>query len=240
MKKFSVIVPCYNEAKNISLIIDAFKQAVVGRNDIEVVLVNNGSRDDSAAVLEAELKKEQSDFFKVVNLEKNQGYGFGILSGLDAATGDVLGWTHADMQTDPADVVRGFNFYQKENNEKIIVKGKRRNRAFSEYFLTLGMQTIASLMLKTFLDDINAQPKIFSKNFYQNFLKNKAPYDFSLDLFLLYQAKKNNFAVKEIDVFFRKRLYGEAKGGGASFRTRMKVIMRTFSYISKLRKNFNS
>lgn len=238
MVKFSVIVPCYNESKNIPLIISAFKKAVGTRDDIEILLVDNGSNDDSKEVFLQQITNEK--IFKLVNVKKNQGYGFGILSGLEVALGDVLAWTHADMQTDPADVICGFEFYQKENNQKVFIKGKRRNRKIFEYVMTLGMQTIASLVLKVFLDDINAQPKIFSRSFYESFIKNKAPHDFSFDLFMLYQAKKNNFLVKEIDVSFKKRIHGEAKGGGASLWVRIKIIKRTLAYIFKLRNLINS
>ena len=232
-KKLSIIVPCYNESKNIPLIISAFKKAVGTRQNIEVILVNNGSNDDSAEVFKSQLAEEKN--FKLVNLEKNQGYGFGILSGLEAAAGDVLSWTHADMQTDPNDVIRGFDFYLQHKDAEFFIKGKRKNRAALEFLFTFGMQVIASLALKTYLDDINAQPKIFSRKFYEKFIKNKAPYDFSLDLFVLYKARKNSLKIKEIEVNFAKRMHGEAKGGG-SWKTRIKLIKRTFSYIFKLRK----
>ncbi len=233
-KKLSIIVPCYNESKNISLIIAAFKKAIGERKNIEVILVNNGSDDDSAAVFTSELYQEK--IFKLVNIEKNQGYGFGILSGLEAASGNVLSWTHADMQTDPSDVIRGFDLYPQESGEEIFIKGKRKNRAALEFLFTFGMQLLASAALKTYLDDINAQPKIFSKEFYQKFIKNNAPFDFSLDLFVLYMAKKNAVKIKEIEVNFAKRIHGEAKGGG-SWKTRIKLIKRTFSYIFKLRQS---
>lgn len=233
VRKLSIVVPCYNEEKNIPLIISAFKKAIEKRKNIEVILVNNGSTDNSAAVFKQELQSE--DLFKLVDVKKNQGYGFGILSGLEAASGEVLSWTHADMQTDPRDVIRGFDLYLEGSDENILVKGKRRNRAILEFVFTLGMQMIASVALKTYLDDINAQPKIFSKNFYNKFIKNRAPYDFSLDLFLLYTAKKNGLKIKEIEVNFAKRIHGEAKGGG-SWRTRFKLMKRTLIYIFKLRK----
>jgi len=234
-KKLSIAVPCYNEVKNVPLIIEAFKKAVANRKNIEVILVNNGSTDDSANVFEAALSKEENGIFKLVNVVKNQGYGFGILSGLEAASGDVLAWTHADMQTDPADVIKGFDLYLAQGNTETFIKGKRKNRAALEFLFTFGMQMVASLALKTYLDDINAQPKIFSKNFYEKFIKNQAPKDFSLDLFVLYTAKKQGLKIKEIEVNFAKRMFGEAKGGG-SWKTRIKLIKRTFSYIIELRK----
>jgi dTDP-glucose pyrophosphorylase len=236
MKKLSIIVPCYNESKNIPLIISAFQKAIGKRKNIEVILVNNGSTDDSAAVFISGIKNKI--FFKLVNVKKNQGYGFGILSGLEVASGDVLAWTHADMQTDPSDVIRGFDFYQNSADENIFVKGKRKNRAALEFIFTFGMQLIASLVLKTYVDDINAQPKIFSRKFYENFLKTKSPHDFSLDLFALFVAKKNGLKIKEIEVNFAKRIHGEAKGGG-SWKTRLKLVRRTFVYIFKLKNNLS-
>jgi len=77
--KFSIVVPCYNESKNIPVILNRF-DAVISRDDIEIILVNNGSTDDSQDVLNDLLEK--FTFAKLVNVEKNQGYGFGILSGL--------------------------------------------------------------------------------------------------------------------------------------------------------------
>jgi polyisoprenyl-phosphate glycosyltransferase len=44
--KLSIVVPCYNEAKNIPLILERFDQAI-NRPDVETVLVNNGSKDNS-------------------------------------------------------------------------------------------------------------------------------------------------------------------------------------------------
>jgi hypothetical protein len=52
---------------------------------------------------------------------------------------------------------------------------------------------------------------------------------------VIYKARKNSLKIKEIEVNFAKRMYGEAKGGG-SWKTRIELIKKTFSYIFKLRK----
>ncbi|MCS7005861.1 MAG: glycosyltransferase family 2 protein [Cytophagales bacterium] len=234
--KLSIVIPCYNESGNIPLIISRFQEVLGTRQDVEVLLVNNGSKDNSQEVFERELKRVQDNRLRLVKVEVNQGYGFGILSGLKEATGDILAWTHADMQTDPKDVLTGFDLLQQQPNPfRVFVKGKRKNRRWIEAFFTWGMQVLSSIVLKTSLDDINAQPKIFSRDFYNKFLTQEAPYDFSLDLYVLYQAKKNGYTILEIPVFFNKRIYGEAKGGG-SFKTRIKLIKRTWKYIFELAK----
>jgi len=87
---------------------------------------------------------------------------------------------------------------------------------------------------KKYLPDINAQPKMFTKDFY-NQIKDQAPLDFSLDLYFYYMAAKNNFKIETIPVYFGKRIHGEAKGGG-SLKTKFKLSIRTIAFITDLRK----
>lgn len=229
----SIVVPCFNEAGNIPAIIKSFKEVVSQEPKAEILLVNNGSNDDSADVFARELEN-CNDNFRLINLSKNQGYGYGILAGLKEANANILAWTHADQQTDPLDVLRALKLFRSEpENDLLTVKGHRCKRKLSEAFFSFAMQIISSLALRTPLSEINAQPKLFSKTFFKDFVEDEAPWDFSLDLFLLYKAKKHGY-IKSIPVFFKKRIHGEAKGGG-SFRTKIKLIDRTLKYIFKLR-----
>lgn len=239
--KLSLIIPCYNEAGNIPLIIERLQSAVGGskyKNDIEVILVDNGSTDNSFQVMSDEISRSGLTCFKIVKVSENQGYGYGILFGLNSAAGDVLAWTHADMQTDPKDVFTAYELYMNTKGS-FIVKGKRKNRKLLDAFFTWGMQLYVKHVLNVRIDDINAQPKMFSRHFYLNYIKDSAPYDFSLDLYLLYQAVKNDHEIKTIPVYFKKRLYGEAKGGGG-FKTKIKLIKRTILYIKKIAKSNNA
>lgn len=229
--QISIVVPCYNEAGNIPLIIKCFKELSNNQN-IEILLVNNGSTDNSKKIFAKEFESLDSNTFKLVTVDINQGYGYGILAGLKHAQADIL-WTHADMQTNPSDIITAFNKYTETNNEMLLVKGFRRKRQITEKVFSFAMQVIASLALKVKLTEINAQPKLFSRKFYEKFLYKKAPNDFSLDLYTCYCAKKYG-SIAEMPVFFSKRIYGEAKGGG-SFKTKMKLIKRTLTYIFELR-----
>jgi glycosyltransferase involved in cell wall biosynthesis len=240
INSLSIVLPCYNEEKNIPLILDRFQEAIAQAHPsipFEILLVDNGSTDNSRRVMDEELHRRQVDCFKIVTVEKNIGYGFGILSGLRAASGDVLAWTHADMQTDPLDVFKAFEYYQaifnrQQGDFRFIIKGNRVNRRFGEWFFTLGMSILSSLVLTKFLFDINAQPKVFHRGLF-NTLKNP-PNDFSLDLYLLYKAKLNRYPVKTIDVVFSERIHGESHWA-SSFKSKYKTIMRTIKYIFALR-----
>lgn len=231
--KLSIVVPCYNEAGNLPFIVEAFTAIVAINPSIQIVLVNNGSTDATSNIL---LKIfDRNDFesnFKIIDIKENKGYGYGILTGLQQSDGSILAWTHADMQTDPFDVVKALTVFEEVNDDMVVVKGKRRNRNWMDAFFTWGMEVYTNITLKTSLHDINAQPKLFSRKFY-NAIAKDAPNDFSLDLFWLYQAKKPG-SIKTIDVNFTKRLHGEAKGGG-TFKGKWKLIKRTVLYISQLK-----
>ena len=234
--ELSIVVPCYNEAKNIPRVLDSFAQVLGGKDQIELILVDNGSQDETSRVIDGEIARGHYHFARKVTVAKNIGYGFGILSGLKAAQGQVLAWTHADLQTDPGDVLRAYETYREKSltQPDILVKGHRRNRKIMEKIFSLGMQILASLVLGTGLSEINAQPKLFGRSLYDKM--QNAPYDFSLDLYILYLAKKLGYKIVSIPVFFKSRIYGEAKGGG-SFKTRVKLMKRTINYIFETKRH---
>lgn len=230
--KLSIVVPCYNEAKNIPLILDKFA-SVINRDDVEVILVNNGSTDDSQEVMENLTPKYS--FSRIVKIDVNEGYGYGITSGLKAAKGEFIGYTHADMQTDPADPLKALSIIEKqENPENCYIKGDRKGRAFFDQFFTTGMSFFETVYLGEKLWDINAQPNIFHKNFF-NAIKDSCPKDFSLDLFFLYKAKKKKMNVIRFDVIFPPRIHGSSKWN-TGFKSKIKFIKRTLNFSVKLKK----
>jgi glycosyltransferase involved in cell wall biosynthesis len=233
----SIIIPCYNESKSLPRLFDACFSAIIDRNDIEYIFVNNGSNDDTQIVLDQLLSQKEYSLGKSVIVPINKGYGFGILKGLSVAEGRILSWTHADLQTDPKDVVLAYESYKValESNQ-CIVKGERKGRNHFDNIFTIGMSFVASLLLKQKLWDINAQPKLFHRNF-TDYLKN-APYDFSLDLYLLFIANTIKISINSYPVFFSNRKFGEAKGGG-TLNGKIKLILRTLKYILNLRKYNN-
>ena len=230
--KLSIVVPCYNEEKNIPGLFAAF-EAVIKRNDIEIILVNNGSTDDSEKVIN-ELLPSYS-FARVHHVAKNIGYGFGIMSGLRTARGDFLGWTHADLQTDPQDIVKALDIIEAaDDKQNLYVKGDRKGRAIFDQFFTSGMSLFESLYMGKKLWDINAQPNIFHRSFFDKWQKD-APNDFSLDLYVLYMAKHLNLDVTRFDVVFPERQHGESSWN-TGLPAKWKFIKRTVEFSMELKK----
>jgi glycosyltransferase involved in cell wall biosynthesis len=233
--KLSVIVPFHNEVKNVAPVLDAY-QALRVEYDFELIAVNDASTDGTGDALRSHEAHPQYAFLRCIDIspEEHRGYGHAIMQGVAQAEGEVIAWTHSDLQTDPADVFRAYALFQKSNDRRVLVKGNRVQRPWGQVLFSFGMAAYASLVLRRWFFEINAQPKLFPRSFLP-YLKN-APPDFSLDLFLLYQAKRYGYTIKTIDVLFKKRIYGQS-AWAFSFRSKVKTIKRTVAYIWRLRKN---
>jgi hypothetical protein len=172
-------------------------------------------------------------FARQITVMPNQGYGYGIFSGLQAARGEFLAFSHADMQCSPADVFRAYEALLAQSSpSQVLIKGKRAPRGLNAALVTNGMAFIASLVLTTRLSDINAQPKLFHRSHLAR-LK-QAPPGMQFDLYVLYQAKRAGLAIKTIPVVFGQRAHGHSKWA-FSILSRYKTIWSMLLYIFKLR-----
>ena len=230
--KFSVVIPCYNEEKNLPILFKKLKPLLMNKS-CEICLVDNGSIDNTYKVLKEFESKEES--ISILKIKKNKGYGYGILKGLEASRGEILAWTHADIQTNPEDILKGIKLFQKYG-KNIFVKGNRFGRPISDRLFTFGMSIFVSLTLKKSLWDVNAQPTMFSSDFFKTW--SNAPNDFSLDLFCYYSALNKKIKVYRFPVKFDKRLFGKSSWN-INFISKLKFIKRTIKFTINLKKNIN-
>jgi len=101
----SAFFPCYNDALSIGKMVrDVHAGLESAVDDFEVIVVNDGSQDDSLAVLH-ELATEFPRL-RIVDHEVNRGYGGALLSGFAAATKQWVFYTDGDAQYDAAEIVR--------------------------------------------------------------------------------------------------------------------------------------
>jgi glycosyltransferase involved in cell wall biosynthesis len=228
--RLSLVIPCYNEAANLQLLLDRCKE-VLKHPGLEVVLVDNGSTDNTPAILKESLPRYPG--CRSVRVEVNKGYGFGILAGLAACKGEILGWTHADLQTDPQDALRGLALFDRHGSD-IFVKGRRSGRPAADVFFTVGMSFFETLLLGKPMWDINAQPSMFSRQFFATW--KDAPHDFSLDLYAYYQAQRAGLAVHRFPVRFGQRAHGVSHWN-VNWAAKRKFIRRTIDFSLQLRKS---
>ena len=226
--ELSIIIPSYNELNNLKYLIKKINSIVLKNRNIEIIIVDNGSTDGSKNYIEN--NKKLFSKIKFVRVKKNIGYGYGIKYGLKFATGNIISWTHADLQFDISDITK---FFKKNNNliinQNLVIKGRRQNRSFLDVFFTNGMSIIVNFIFNTKIKDINGQPKIFNRNLIKKILR-FGPNDFSLDLFLLLLASKNHLIINEFPLKVKNRINDKAKGGG-SFFGKIKLTINTLRYI---------
>ncbi len=235
MHRYSIIIPCYNESKNIPLNLERYND-VIKREDIELLIVNNGSTDNTSEVLAGLLPRYP--FAREIVVKQNQGYGFGVLKGLEAAQGEFLAWTHADMQTDPTDVLKAIEIIESQADAtNVFVKGRRRQRPLVDRIFTMGMSLFESLLLRQRLFDINAQPNLFHRSFYQQW--ESPPHDFSLDLYVYYKARKLGKRLIRFDVLFPERIYGQSHWN-FGWASKWKFIKRTINFSFELKRSLRA
>lgn len=235
--ELSVVLPCYNEAGNLPTLFQRYDD-LIKEKKIEIVLVNNGSTDESSQVFETELKKVKNvNQFKLLTIKKNEGYGDGILKGLRLATGRILSYSHADLQCDPKNVIDAFElFLQKEKEylgleKKFIVKGKRFDRRENEKLMSFTLDRLASFLLRSPLSDINGQPKVFNREFYETYLK-EAPLDLTFDVHFMAKVAKNQIQMSTIPVLFKERTAGKSSWN-TNLWSRFKMVVRFLRTVLK-------
>lgn len=235
---FSIILPCYNESSNIH---ELYKELLLLKNYnfyFEVIFVNNGSDDNTDIKIDeiiglSSSSKNLNFFISKISLEKNLGYGGGIIEGLKKAKGEFIGWTHADLQTPIEDFLKLYSLII--GKKKIFAKGKRVNNRNFDSLITKMHEIFATIILGVKLNEINAQPKIIHKDDLFNFDDPPKKWT-TIDTYFYYKSKKKNFKIVELEVVFKPRIYGQSKWKN-NLIVFLKHLFFNFVYLFKLKFN---
>ncbi|MCC6260070.1 MAG: glycosyltransferase family 2 protein [Anaerolineales bacterium] len=121
----SLITPVYNEEKNLPLLFEAVYKTMREINQSwEIILVDDGSRDNSLVVLD-EYAQADAQHVRVISLRRNFGQTSAISAGIDYAQGETIVLFDADLQNDPADIPL---LLAKLNEGYDLVSGWRKDR----------------------------------------------------------------------------------------------------------------
>lgn len=237
MIKFELVLPCYNESKSLAYLIERAQKAALEHGfkegEFQLVMVENGSKDNSSEIF-AELQKSKwSSWFKVVSVAVNQGYGYGLAQGLKATTAPIVGWSHADQQCDPTDAFKAYHLLKdsENSNSKIFIKGQRYGRNWKDALVSRVFEFLAWLILGVKIYEMNAQPKVFHRELLEH-LKNP-PKTFAFDLYAIYHAQKNAYKFHTIPVLFPPRVHG-LSNWSSHFFSRYKTILGIINYMLQL------
>lgn len=232
---FELVIPCFNEAKSLLSLIQKSAEAALkhGLNSqsFRLILVDNGSEDETPVLLKELQLSSWGSWFRVVTLKKNRGYGGGIWEGLKTADSSFVGFSHADLQCDPSDAIRAFIDCQ-DNHEFQLIKGKRKNRSPLDWFVSRVFELSVGAIWGFWCFELNAQPKVFSRSLIEK-IKNP-PGGISFDAFLLWTAKKNGFRIQTIDVTLAPRMHGKSHWN-QNLKKRFVTFFRVLNELLRLR-----
>jgi len=116
IKKLSILIPVYNEAETIPVILKKISEVkLTGGIKKEIIIINDGSTDNSEDVTNECINSHVDDEIKLYNQKLNQGKGAAIQKGIEIATGDFIIIQDADIEYDPNEynkmlkpVINGF------------------------------------------------------------------------------------------------------------------------------------
>lgn len=223
--RLSFVIPFLNEEKTLRELFDRIKEAVrplLGAGEtFEVLFIDDGSTDDSAAVVEG-LVGEYPEV-RLIELQGNFGKSAALAAGFRQTSGEIVFTLDADLQDDPKEIPR---FLEKLNEGFDVVSGykEKRNDPFTKVLPSRVFNWMVRRSTGITLHDVNCGFKAYR----HRVLKNVRLYG-ELHRFVPVLAHWKRFRVGEIVVEHHARQHGVSKfGGGRFFRGLMDLLTVVF------------
>lgn len=205
--RLSIVIPVYNEEKCIASTISGTikqKRKILQNNafsSVEIIAVNDGSNDSSLKIL----KKFEKEI-KIINLEKNFGYGFALKQGFNQAKGDLIGFFDADgtYPIDKLSMLASSLLKQKAD----IVIGSRLSKSNAmpshRYYGNKFFGYFLSILSNGTISDTASGMRVFKKKLVSNFssLPNGLEFTPAMTSMLLHE----NVKIIEEPIPYYKRL----------------------------------
>jgi glycosyltransferase involved in cell wall biosynthesis len=219
--KLSLVVPVFNEEKNLDPLFQAILETMKSlKLDWELIFVDDGSVDSSRMVLEAIAQKNKHRV-KVVELQRNYGQTTAIAAGIDHAVGEIVVLLDADLQNDPADISMMLD---KLNEGYDVVSGWRKDR--HDPFITRKIPSwianrLIVLVTGVHLHDFGCTLKAYRRNILREFRLYG-----EMHRFIPVYAHAAGAKIAEVVVHHRPRKHGKTNYG---LERTFKVILDLFT-----------
>lgn len=205
--KISIIIPVYNEE---NLVKQALLPVLALALNKEVIVVNDGSTDNTLAILQ-ELEKNYD--FVLVNQPKNQGKGAAILKGLSILSGSSFIIYDADLEYKASDIERLYQELAKHKSEdKVAIYGSRflHNKKISFHYLVNTFLTrLTNLLFLSKLTDMETCFKLVPTKALSEITLSGGRFEFEPELTA--QLLKAGYKITEIPIDYERRSYEEGK-----------------------------
>ena len=193
----SLIIPAYNEEKRIIPVINNFLNSF---SDIELIIVNNGSMDNTTDLI----KNYKTSKVRLLDFKEKLGKGGAIIEGMKIAKGEFIGFSDADQAVMPEDfkkLIKYLKFYdcaigsRRIKGADIKIKQSLKRRLSSRIF-----NVIVNLIFNLKIKDTQCGAKVFRRKTIEKILPRLKIKDFAFDIDLLYNLKILGYKIKELPV----------------------------------------
>lgn len=220
----SVIIPAYNEEAAIEKVLKELLDAVEKWNagSIEVIVVNDGSSDNTAAIV------SRFPSVRLINHRKNKGYGSAVKTGIREASGEFVVWYDADGQHRPEDLLKVITKMQEEDLDYCI--GIRDSNSYVEKNRQFGKKILKSILCfitKEELRDFNSGMRGFRKSVIAAYLS-MLPDTFGASTVTTLLMLERDYKGGEVSITVRKR---EGKSSVKQIRDGFRTIALIFQVI---------
>lgn len=206
---FSIVIPFFNEEKNINTLIDEIIKNLSNQNfTYEIIAVDDCSTDDTNKVLQKITHNSKLEISIIKNIS-NLGQSKSILNGVKASKYNAIVTLDGDGQNNPADIPKLVNSYFKLKKYSLIggIRAKRKD-SFLKRISSRIANNVRSVILNDNCSDTGCSLKIFDKNIFLSFPFFDGIHRFLPALFTGYKQK-----TMFINVDHRPRRFGYSKYG---------------------------
>jgi glycosyltransferase involved in cell wall biosynthesis len=203
----SILVPVFNEEKNISILYSEIKNVLeANRRDWELLFINDGSKDSSQSSLD---KLAIADHrVKIIHFKRNYGQTAAISAGIDHSVGEIIIPMDADLQNDPSDIPKLIKKIEEGFDVCSGWRSDRKDNYFSRNLPSTLANSLISKISGIKLHDYGCSLKAYRSEF----IKDIKIYG-EMHRFIPIYASWNGAKVTEIKVNHRKRIYGKSNYG---------------------------
>ena len=208
--KISIIIPCFNEEKTLSRIID--KVLKFKSYEKEIIIVDDCSTDNTALIIKDLVLKFNE--IKSIKHEKNYGKGAGIKSGVKISTGDIILIQDADLEYNPEDYDSLLEPFLKTDAD--VVYGSRflggryvRLSFFWHYVANKFLTTLCNTFTNLNMTDMETGYKLFKSKAIKSIDLKEKSFGIEPEITIKLAKKKYNFY--EVPISYSGRSYDEGK-----------------------------
>ncbi len=202
-KTISIIIPAYNEAKTITATLAAIDSTLVQANaDYEIIVVNDGSTDDTADVLHAYASQNKKT--KITGYAKNMGKGYALKYGVNLAQKELIAFMDADLDIDPAYLLLFLKTLDQKGADAVI-GSKRQRESIQKYskkrkIFSRTYTFILNIFFKLPVSDTQTGIKLFKSKPLKDAIKRLTihEYAFDLELIILLLKAKNKIVEEKV------------------------------------------